>query len=46
MFLINRFVFFALETAKGCISENVLCEQFGLLQNIFRVLTNKITCLS
>ena len=31
---------------KGCISENVLCEQSELLQNIFCVLPNKVSCLS
>ena len=46
MFLSSRSVFFALGAAKGCISANVLCGQPGFLQNIFRVSTNKTTCLS
>ena len=46
MFLISRSVFFALCTAKGCLSANVLCRQSWLWQKNFRVSTNKTTCLS
>ncbi len=46
MFFASRSVFFAFGAAKECFSANVLCGHSGFLQNIFRVSTNKITCLS
>ena len=46
IFLTRRFVFLAFTAAKGCSSEKALCGQLGFLQNIFRVSTNNMTCLS
>lgn len=38
----RRFVFFALLSRKGNVSENVLCPHWGFLQNIFHAVSTRV----